>query len=84
MFRLHNNGIDMNFFFNFMLLIQLAEFLGRLEVHHPLEKCKANALRLSNVTLSPELRRADTCNLAEKTGEIGSFGKTETFGNLGH
>ena len=84
MFRLHNNGIDMNFLFNFMLLIRLAEFFWKIGGSPPFEKCKANALRLSNVTLSPELRRADTCNLAEKTGEIGSFGKTETFGNLGH
>lgn len=76
MFRLHNNGIDMNFLFNFCY------FFGRLEVHLPFEKSKANALRLSNVTLSPELRGADTCNLAEKTGEIGSFGKAETLGNL--
>lgn len=74
----------MNFLFNFMLLIRLAEFLGRLEVHLPFEECKANALLLSNVTLSPELRGADTCNLAKKTGEIGSLGKAETFGNLGH
>lgn len=66
----------MNFLFNFCY------FFGRLEVHLPFEKRKANALRLSNVTLSPELRGAGTCHLAEKTGEIGSFGKTETFGNL--
>lgn len=84
MFRLHNNGIDLTYLFNFTLLIRLVEFFGRLEVHLPFKKSKANALLLSNVTLSPELRRADTCNLAEETGEIGSFGKTETFGNLGH
>lgn len=48
-FRLHNNGIDLTYLFNFCY------FFGRLEVHLPFEKSKANALRLSNVTLSPEL-----------------------------
>lgn len=67
-----------------MLLIRLAEFFLEDWRFTSVREMQANALLLSNVTLSPELRGADTCNLAEKTGEIGSFGKTETFGNLGH
>ena len=74
----------MNFLFNFMLLIQLAEFFWKIGGSPSVREMQANALLFSNITLSPELRGADTCNLAEKTGEIGSFGKTETFGNLGH
>lgn len=77
-FRLHNNGIDLTYLFNFCY------FFWKIGGSLSVREMQANALRLSNVTLSPELRGADTCHLAEKTGEIGSFGKTETFGNLGH
>ena len=39
-FRLHNNGIDMNFLFNFMLLIRLADFFWKIGGSPPFEKCK--------------------------------------------
>ena len=55
MFRLHNNGIDMNFLFNFTLLIRLAEFFGKIGGSSSVREMQANALIFSNVTLSPEL-----------------------------